>query len=135
MTNIVTEMVTIYCYKCGIAFCVTKDFDTKKLEHRDQNFYCPEGHEQHYIGKSDLDKMKEKLRRSELETEQAEKALKSQKKYTKEVEKQRAAFKGVVTRTKNRISKGVCPCCNRLFKNMQRHMETKHPDYAEKKDE
>jgi len=127
MTTIVTNMVTIYCYKCGIAFCVTKDFDEKNLEHRANNFYCPAGHQQHYIGKSDLDKMKERLRRSELETEQAEKELKATR-------RSRTALKSEITKTKNRIAQGACPCCNRHFMNIQRHMKSKHPDYAEKKD-
>lgn len=38
--------------------------------------------------------------------------------------------KGVVTRTRNRIANGVCPCCDRSFTNLQRHMASKHPDYA-----
>jgi len=131
MTTIVTNMVTIYCYKCGIAFCVTNDFDGKRLEDHG-SFYCPAGHVQIYTRKSDLDKMKEKLRRSELETAQAEKELKATRKYVNHVEKSRSALKGQITKTKNRISKGVCPCCNRQFKNMQRHMESKHPDYTGK---
>jgi len=126
MTTIVTNMVTIYCYKCGIAFCVTKDFNEKRLENRNKEFWCPAGHGQVYTGKSDLDKIKEQLRRSELETEQAERELKATR-------RSRTALRGQITKTKNRISKGVCPCCNRQFTNMQRHMETKHPDYAEEK--
>lgn len=27
-----------------------------------------------------------------------------------------------------RIHNGVCPCCNRSFVNLQRHMKTKHPE-------
>lgn len=38
--------------------------------------------------------------------------------------------RGVVTKTKNRIGKGVCPCCNRTFVELARHIATKHPDYA-----
>lgn len=45
-------------------------------------------------------------------------------------ERSRNALKGVVTRTKNRISKGVCPCCNRQFKDLERHMTGQHPDYT-----
>jgi hypothetical protein len=28
-----------------------------------------------------------------------------------------------------RIGNGVCPCCNRSFTNLRRHMTTKHPEY------
>lgn len=51
----------------------------------------------------------------------------------RDMERSRNAYKGQVTKVKNRVSKGVCPCCNRYFKNLHRHMENKHPDYAEAK--
>lgn len=38
------------------------------------------------------------------------------------------AQKGVTTRLKNRIKNGVCPCCHRHFKNVQRHIATQHPE-------
>ena len=35
-----------------------------------------------------------------------------------------------LTNVKKRVANGVCPCCNRTFVNLQRHMHTKHPDYT-----
>ena len=40
-----------------------------------------------------------------------------------------AAQKGVNTRLKNRVKNGVCPCCNRYFKNLHAHMKNKHPGF------
>jgi DNA repair exonuclease SbcCD ATPase subunit len=40
-----------------------------------------------------------------------------------------SALKGVVTKKKkqlDRVINGVCPCCNRHFKNLQRHMDDVH---------
>jgi DNA repair exonuclease SbcCD ATPase subunit len=48
----------------------------------------------------------------------------------RDTEKSLIAQKGVTTRIKNRASNGVCPCCNRTFQNLARHMHTKHPDFA-----
>ena len=31
-----------------------------------------------------------------------------------------------------RVHNGVCPCCNRSFQNLQKHMKTKHPEIAGK---
>ena len=45
-------------------------------------------------------------------------------------ERSAAAYKGHLTRVKRRVGNGVCPCCNRTFKNLADHMTTKHPDYA-----
>lgn len=33
------------------------------------------------------------------------------------------------TRIKNRVKNGVCPCCNRTFENLARHMQAKHSDF------
>lgn len=41
-----------------------------------------------------------------------------------------AAYKGQVTKVKRRVSKGVCPCCNRTFENLARNMESQHPAYG-----
>lgn len=39
-----------------------------------------------------------------------------------------AATKGTLTKIRKRVHNGVCPCCNRTFANLARHMKTKHPD-------
>jgi hypothetical protein len=31
---------------------------------------------------------------------------------------------------KKRAVAGVCPCCNRHFRELERHMASKHPKYA-----
>ena len=46
-----------------------------------------------------------------------------------------AAAKGELTKMKKRVGNGVCPCCNRQFVNLQRHMATQHPGYAVGNDE
>jgi hypothetical protein len=30
---------------------------------------------------------------------------------------------------RKRIQSGVCPCCNRTFENLGRHMKSKHPAF------
>jgi hypothetical protein len=41
-----------------------------------------------------------------------------------------AAEHAKTARKLSRVSAGVCPCCNRTFQNVARHMKTKHPDIA-----
>lgn len=40
------------------------------------------------------------------------------------------AERGAKTKLKKRLAGGVCPCCQRTFENLGRHMKTKHPEYA-----
>jgi hypothetical protein len=35
-----------------------------------------------------------------------------------------------VTKIKNRVGHGVCPCCTRSFQNLARHMASEHPTFA-----
>ncbi len=36
-----------------------------------------------------------------------------------------------VAAERERIVSGVCPCCNRTFQNLARHIAGQHPDFAE----
>lgn len=86
--------------------------------------YCPLGHSWIFSGKSEVEKVKERLEREQSRTA----ALTAEK---DQLEASRRALKGQVTKIKKRIGKGVCPCCNRHFVNVERHMATQHPEVAE----
>lgn len=105
-------------------------------EYQENNewWFCYKGHTQHFTGKSKEQKLKDKLAT-------AEKQLASERKRTawaqtdlKHEKNSNRALKGVITRTKNRIKNGVCPCCNRTFVNLERHMKGQHPTYGEHQD-
>lgn len=92
-------------------------------------FYCPNGHGQHYTI-SEIDKLKKQLAETDASLGYYRgrvENLNSEKDHYKRVA---AANKGQVTKMKNRAANGVCQCCNRTFQNLQRHMATKHPDFA-----
>lgn len=42
---------------------------------------------------------------------------------------QRLAAERELKKIQTRVKGGVCPCCNRSFVQLTRHMKTKHPDY------
>ena len=43
------------------------------------------------------------------------------------------AQKAAKTKLIKRIKNGICPCCNRTFKQLAAHMKNKHPEYVEHK--
>lgn len=49
----------------------------------------------------------------------------------RETEARRRGEKAAKTRLRNRIVVGVCPCCNRTFQNLHRHMDKMHPEFKE----
>lgn len=46
------------CIICGIKYAIPEYYlDQRKKDHK--NFHCPNGHSQHYPGRSDLDRIKD----------------------------------------------------------------------------
>jgi len=126
------ELVVEECYKCGMAFGMPPYFHRQRRE-KGGDFCCPQGHGQHYIT-TEVQRLKNELAREQHRREQAETDASRQRGYAQATERRLRATRGVVTRTKNRIARGVCPCCNRYFADLHRHMETQHPDYADSGD-
>lgn len=130
--TVVITLVQVDCFKCHAIFGMTKVADAhKRRSHED--LWCPCcGAQQAYGGKSDLERLREdkgNLERSLVR----ERARHDQTRADRNVTKRRlSATRGVITRTKNRIANGVCPCCNRQFQNLANHIANKHPDYRER---
>lgn len=94
-------------------------------------FYCAYGHPQHYvIGETEEDKLRRERDRLAQRIAEKQDEINRQREMREATERQLSATRGVVTRIKNRVGHGVCPCCNRTFGDLSRHMATKHPTYA-----
>ena len=66
-----TNLTAIECYKCGILFAVPDNFNREQLRLCEKGgFYCPNGHQQVYCGKSYDTILKEKEKQiSNLQSE------------------------------------------------------------------
>lgn len=119
------RLVVEECGECFVLFAFPETQQEKaRADHR-RGFWCPNEHKLHYTGKTEAQKLREQLER---ERDRAGR-LASQR---DQAEASLRATKGVVTRQKKqlqRVANGVCPCCNRSFVNLARHMESKHPGY------
>ncbi len=94
-------------------------------------FYCTHGHSQHYISnETALDKMRRERDRFAQQVANREDIIKEQEEENKKLFREKAALRGVVTKVKKRVGSGVCPCCNRHFSALSRHMKHMHPAYA-----
>lgn len=111
------------CITCGVEICMPQHLMTE-LQRNHRNFYCVNGHSQHWPGKSDLELAQEQLARQKEATER-------ERRYREQAERSAAAARGQVTKIKNRVGNGVCPCCNRTFQNLMRHMQSKHPEFKD----
>lgn len=107
--------VTEQCFDCGVFFAMESRFHSERKTHG-YKFYCPNGHSQIYK-KSEVQALKEQL-------EQKERELRASKCETLGERQLREKSE----RKLERVSRGVCPCCQRHFVNLARHMATKHPE-------
>jgi len=114
---------------CGVNFALDDEFIAARRKDR-QSFYCPNGHSRWYPGKTEEQKLREQL---EEEQRRVVRLRASEERARAEADHQRSVangYKGAATKMKKRIGKGVCPCCNRHFTNVERHMATQHPEDA-----
>ena len=99
-----------------------------------QQFWCPYCGNQQGWGQSRHEK---ELAALKSENERLARNVQYQEQRKREAQAEAAHFrksrdgmKGVLAKERKRVANGVCPCCNRTFGNLQRHMATKHPDHA-----
>lgn len=121
------QLESVSCFSCGVIFGLPGEFYRDRL--RDGKFWhCPNGHSQHFTETTEmrLKKEKEALERRMASVREDARSAWAET----ELERRRhAATKGQLTKTRKRVVAGVCPCCNRTFQQLSRHMASKHPDF------
>jgi hypothetical protein len=112
---------TMECGGCGIVFAVPQDWKQKKVETHG-SFACPNGCSRKFTSKTEAEKIQDQLDREKREAaslrERAVAAERAQQKAERSI-----------TRLKKRSAAGVCPCCNRTFKELAEHMKSKHKEF------
>jgi hypothetical protein len=122
---------TMICYKCAVPFAVPERL-VRHLRDSQDTFYCPNGHSQ-IFSKSTETILREKLKKQQDDYEWRLKNLNSvlddNSRTIGAITRQKSAIKGQMTKLKNRVKNGVCPCCNRTFSNLANHMKNQHPEF------
>jgi hypothetical protein len=125
------RLVVEECCECHITFAMPADFQRRCSDAGPaMSFYCPAGHKQHYTA-SETAQLKYKLTEARKRADRAETRERAARDQADAAERSARAYKGHLTRTRKRIGNGTCPCCNRHFANVERHMHSQHPGYAE----
>jgi hypothetical protein len=121
---VTTRLSTLTCGNCHIPFAIP-DAMHLRVKQNGAGFWCPNGHNISY-SKTENARLREQLERERRTVANLSDDLR--------VEKiDHATTKGQLTKTRNRIARGVCPHCKRTFANVARHMTSKHPE-TEKRD-
>lgn len=108
------------CSQCSTVYFVPSDLKSRRLEDGG-TFFCPHGHAQVFS----------EAREIKLEKQLAEEKARHLATLGRLNEANSSLKKkdGEIKRFKARVHNGVCPCCNRTFANLSRHMKSKHPDF------
>lgn len=122
--------VSITCCnkECHVDFVLSQGHYDKCKNDNNLYFYCPNGHRQHFRD-SETDKLRRERDRLIQNRVCLEEILADKDRRLEEEKRRVAAARGQVTKIKNRVGNGVCPCCNRTFSNLTQHMHSKHPDF------
>lgn len=118
------------CLTCGIPY--TLPINVAENQRKKGGYhYCHCGHSQGW-SKEESEEGRIRRERDRLKQDKAylEDRYREEHQARQQAEKSAAAYKGHTTRLRKRAKAGVCPCCNRSFDNLRRHMDSKHPDFA-----
>lgn len=127
--NIIETFNVHCCTECGVSYALTAAFESRRRNDH-KTFYCPNGHRQHYAQRTEAEIAQAE---ADEQRERAERLAQQLTRRGEDLQRERrrhSATKGQLTKTKKRIGNGVCPCCNRHFSNVERHMSGQHPEYV-----
>lgn len=110
------------CYNCGVVFAMPQSLG-QRLQRDGGYFYCPNGHSQHYT-EPEVVRLRKQIEKEQSRTE-------FERRQREEAERQMVSLRGQLTKTKNRLAKGVCPVCKRNFVALGKHIQGQHPSYCE----
>jgi hypothetical protein len=113
--------VVTQCGTCGVWFTVPEI--VYECHRREGGYHtCPNGHSRGWrTGEEEKARDAIRLERDRLKQDAArlEDELVAERRRAEAAEKK-------ILQVRRRAAAGVCPCCNRTFANVQRHMLTKH---------
>ena len=124
-----TDFFLMECGECGIAFHVPASWQRERRDNG-KGWYCPNGHSRVYR-ESEVDRLKKKLREAEESKARHIQSRRWAEENARSARHGTAIAQGKLKAAKKRAAAGVCPCCKRSFKQLRRHMKTKHPKYTE----
>jgi DNA repair exonuclease SbcCD ATPase subunit len=121
--QLAVTLTEINCGKCGGVYALNERY-RRQREENGGSWTCPYCRCGWGYTESIVSKLTKQL---EAERVRVQNALSR----ANEAERDASAQRGQVTKVRNqlkRVAAGVCPCCNRTFQQLAKHMANKHPE-------
>lgn len=122
------HLVATTCW-CGIRLAVPEALHGWAQGDTDNHIYCPLGH-QFVYRESEADRLRAQLDQAQADARFQRSRRERADQERRDAEARATAALAETERTRRRLAGGACPCCNRTFTNLARHMSGQHPDYA-----
>lgn len=124
------RFVRMICGECGVEHYFPEALDKRNHElGRKGGWTCPNGHSRIY-SESDTDKLRRERDKLIQDAAYKDDRIRELQASSSTAWRKVSAAKGQITKIKKRASNGVCPCCNRTFSDLARHMAGKHPGFV-----
>jgi len=124
-----TQLEIRVCPTCGVTYALPERMVADRRA-KGGSWYCPNGHSLSFI-KTEAQELREKLDAEKRNAVWWRERAADHRKEAEHQESRANGYKGALTKVKKRVGNGVCPCCNRSFVDLGRHMEAKHPAFKE----
>lgn len=116
-----TKLKEMQCLTCGVWHALPEVLYDKCVEEGGY-WHCPNGHSRGYKeGRQEREAIRRERDQLKQRVAQLDDAVAAERRAREAAETQ-------LRTAKRRQAAGVCPCCNRTFQNVQRHMKSKHPN-------
>jgi hypothetical protein len=132
VTMLYTGHLVITTCWCGMSQALPDDLYRHAQNTKGFRVWCPLGHEW-VVSENEADRQRKRADTLARQLEMARDSARWERDQRQASERSNAAYRGWITRYKNRIAAGVCPVedCKRVgFSNVARHIERMHPAWA-----
>lgn len=123
-------LTEINCGECGGTYALNERF-RQQCQDKGKGWHCPYCRVSWgYYGETEAQRLRKELERKKKELEWKQQEINQAQSEKLKSDDRARSIKALSDRLSTRIKNGVCPCCNRSFENLRRHMETQHPDFT-----
>ena len=131
MVDLIDDYEFLICGECGIRWGMPRRFVEVRRAGGEactpRSFYCPNGHVR-VFRETDNDKLRRERDRLKQDAARLEEERNAAWQAEQRAVEARRKAESELKRTVSRAGGGVCPCCNRTFSQLARHMANKHPE-------
>jgi hypothetical protein len=128
--EVCTTLHTFTCGHCSGVYAIAERYRAKR-EEEGNGWHCPYCQSKWgYFGKTEAQKLRDELTRKDAQLDQERARQRELRERIQQRDNVIRAERGAKTKLKKRIAAGVCPCCNRTFQDLARHMKGQHPEFA-----